>query len=186
MSYPFRTTYKQDNDTYIEDRGHAFTIKRGNADFDTLDAEFGQILVPGQTAIHSTNGEGWEVQDGFPLLDNLKKSKLAELNRAWLAAEASGKVQSSAGFVIDANERANRDVDGLIKRLTALGEDSADFCAADNSSHTVTLEQLKAMQLEIIQYGQAIYAAKWKMRYAIESAITLEALSAVNISFAGV
>lgn len=186
MDYPFRTTYRQDSDTYVEDRGHPFIVRRGNADFDTLDAEFGKILAPGQTAVRENGGDGWDVIDGFPMLEALKQARLEELHQAWLTAEANGKVNSSVGFAIDATERANRDVDGLIKRLTALGEDSADFCAADNSSHIVTLEQLKAMQLEIIQYGQAIYAAKWKMRYAIESAATLEAVSAVNISFAGV
>ena len=39
MSYPFRTTYRQDADTYIEDRGYAHVIARGHADFATLDGE---------------------------------------------------------------------------------------------------------------------------------------------------
>lgn len=186
MNYPFRTTYKQDNDTYIEDRGHAFVIKRGNADFETLDAEFGKILAPGQTAVHENGGEGWEVWDGFPLLDALKKRKLDELNSAWLAAEANGTVSSSVGFVIDANERANRDITGLITGMEATGQASTTFCAADNSFHEVTLAQLKTMLLEIIQHGQAVYAAKWRMRTAIESAAALEALEAVKISFADV
>lgn len=186
MNYPFRTTYKQDADTYIEDRGHAFTIRRGNADFDTLDAEFGSLLAPGQTAIRENNGDGWEVKAGFPMLEALKQARMEELHRAWLSAEANGQVNSSVGFAIDATERANRDITGLITGLEATNQTTTTFCAADNSFHEVTLDQLKTMLLEIIQHGQAIYAAKWQMRQAIEGATTLEAVSAVNISFAGV
>lgn len=180
----FRTTYRQDKKTYVEDRGYAYPVTSGSAEYEALDAEFGKILKVGQTAVRNADGDGWIVEDGFPLLERMKEAKLAILDAKWRAAEASGKVQSSAGFVIDANERANRDVDGLIKRLTALGDDSADFCAADNSYHTVTLEQLKAMQLEIIQYGQGIYAKKWELRTAIANAVTVADLEAVEISFA--
>jgi len=83
MSYAFRTTYRQDAETYVEDRGYAHTVTKGQASFATLDAEFGKILAVGQTARRNSEGDGWEVVDGFPLLDSVKAVKLAEINRAY-------------------------------------------------------------------------------------------------------
>jgi hypothetical protein len=186
MSYSFRTTYRQDEDTYVEDRGYAHAVKRGDADFATLDKEFGSILSVGQTATRNSDGDGWAVEDGSPLLAIGKEKMLETLREAWLAAEACGTVSTSAGFVIDATERANRDIEGLITSMEASGTENVTFCAADNSFHPVTLEQLKAMRLEIISHGQALYARKWELRTAIEQATTFEALDAVTISFEGV
>lgn len=122
----------------------------------------------------------------LPTLEEARASALARLDIAFAAAEASGKVTSAAGFVIDATERSNRDIEGLITRMEATGTPEAAFCAADNSFHTVTLEQLRAMRLEVIAHGQALYARKWELRTAIETAESTEAVQAVRIDFAGV
>lgn len=184
MSKAFRTTYRQDEDTYVEDRGYAHAVARGDEGFAELDAEFGKILAPGQTAIRESGGNGWEVRDGFPLLENLKASYLASLHDAWLRAEDNGRVESSAGFAIDATERANRDITGLITAMKAGGGEKVKFCDADNNFHDVTLAQLETMLLEIIQHGQRLYADKWRIRTAIEQAKTVAELEAVQISFA--
>ena len=104
---------------------------------------------------------------GLPLgalltLEEARAEALARLDTAFADAEATGKVTSSAGFVIDATERSNRDIEGLITSMEATGTPEASFCAADNSFHTVTLEQLRAMRLEVIAHGQALYARKWE------------------------
>lgn len=118
-----------------------------------------------------------------PTLEEARAASLARLNSAFAAAEASGKVMSSEGFVIDATERSNRDIEGLIISLEASGSQETTFCAADNGFHTVTLEQLRTMRLEVIAHGQALYARKWELRTAIESAQTVEAVQAVDINF---
>lgn len=64
MKYTFANTYKQDADAYVEDRGFLRTVSRGGEDFETVDAQFGELLRPGQTATHSADGEGWDVVDG--------------------------------------------------------------------------------------------------------------------------
>jgi len=89
MSYPFRTTYRQDADTYVEDRGVAHIIAKGDADFAKLDRQFGTMLAVGQTARRSGDGDGWEVIDGFPLLESLKIAKMAEINRGYETALAA-------------------------------------------------------------------------------------------------
>ena len=121
-----------------------------------------------------------------PTLEEARASALAELADAFAAAEAPGKTMSSAGFVIDATERSNRDIEGLITSLEATSTPETTFCAADNSFHTVTLDQLRTMRLEVIRHGQALYARKWELRTAIEAAQSVEAVQAVDINFDGV
>ena len=121
-----------------------------------------------------------------PMLDEARAAALAALNAAFAAAEAEGRVMSSAGFVIDATERSNRDIEGLITSMEATSTPQTVFCAADNSFHSVTLEQLRAMRLEVIAHGQALYARKWALRQAIEAAETVAGLQGIVISFAEV
>ena len=61
-----------------------------------------------------------------PSLDEARAAALAALNAAFAAAEASGKVMSSAGFVIDATERSNRDIEGLITSMEATSTPQTD------------------------------------------------------------
>lgn len=185
MSYSFRETYKQDNDTYVENRGYAYTIRRGDAEFRTVDAQFGNMLQIGQTAVKNAD-DGFEVIDGFPLLESCKADKQEAVKRLFELARKGGVVASSCGFEIDANDRANTDIDGLIKILTATNESTAAFCDANNMSHEVTLEQLKAMQLEIIRYAEALYARKWQLRSAIEAAMSVDAVNTIVIDFSNI
>ena len=118
-----------------------------------------------------------------PSLEELKKNKLQELNIKFLEAEEDGTLDSSVGFTIDATERSNRDIDGLIKSLEATKQDNTRFCAADNTFHEVTLEQLKTMQLEVITYGQQLYTKKWQYREQINQAQSKEELDKIKIKF---
>jgi len=112
-----------------------------------------------------------------------KSEKLEELRTTWLDAEATGTVTVD-GITIDATSRSNRDIDGLIVSMEAQGIENTVFCAADNSFHEVTLQQLKDFRLAVIGFGQRLYARKWELRTAIEAAETLEELDGIIISFA--
>lgn len=114
-----------------------------------------------------------------------KTEMLDKLNTTWLEAEATGTVTVD-GITIDATNRSNRDIEGLIISMEAQGTASTMFCAADNSFHEVSLAQLKDFQLAVIGLGQRLYARKWELRTAIEAAETLEELEAIAISFADV
>lgn len=117
-------------------------------------------------------------------LDKLKKNKLNELESSFLTAEKSGVVKSSLGFDIDATERSNRDINGLIDVLESSDEvKSTMFCAADNSFHEVTLDDLKTMKLEVIKYGQELYQKKWTYREMINNATSKKELDNININF---
>lgn len=78
------------------------------------------------------------------------------------------------------------DVSGLVTTLEAQPVESratVAFMDANNQAHLLTLEQLKTVQVEIIQNGQSAYQQKWALRTAIESAQTKEELEAIEIKF---
>lgn len=116
-------------------------------------------------------------------LNTFKQNKLNILNSKFLEAENNGALDSSVGFTIDATERSKRDIDGLIELLEATKTETTLFCAADNTFHDVTLEQLKTMKLEVIKYGQELYQKKWTYREQINQAQTKEELDTIEIKF---
>ena len=149
-------------------------------------ADYAAQVAPFVTAWQEEKARREEEAAKPPTLEESRAAALARLNSAFAAAEAAGKVMSSAGFVIDATERSNRDIEGLITSMEATSTPETTFCAADNSFHTVTLEQLRTMRLEVIAHGQALYARKWELRTAIETAQSVDAVQAVDINFDGV
>lgn len=130
-----------------------------------------------------------EEPDPVPTIDELKAKKTAALESAFLQwYEQDAVVTSSLGFVADSDVRAVTDVSGLITVAEATPEESRSavaFMDHENQAHMLTLEQLKTLQLEIIQNGQSAYQQKWALRTAIESAENAEVLEAIEITFTG-
>jgi hypothetical protein len=143
----------------------------------------GAMMVDCQPTAEYPNGY-YEVQViPEPSIEELREVKLVVLNAVFEGVCGSAWVMSSLGFKADANTTANTNVDGLIKSMTARNEATTLFCDYDNVYRLVTLENLQTLQLEIIQNGQALYAQKWAMRDAINSAGTTDEIEAVNIVF---
>lgn len=117
------------------------------------------------------------------MLAGARAEKLVQLGDAFEHVQQFGHFGSSLGFEVDANERANRDVAGLITLLEATGQTETQFCDYGNVMRTVTLAQLRTLQLEIIVYGQMLYARKWELRDSISAAQTPEAVAAIEINF---
>lgn len=124
-----------------------------------------------------------------PNTDDVKTNKFSELETKFLDWYESGAtVTSSLGFVADSDSRAIMDISGLVTSLEAQPAETRStvaFMDAENQSHALTLDQLKTLQLEVIQNGQAAYAQKWALRTQIESAESVEALQAIEITFTG-
>lgn len=114
-------------------------------------------------------------------LEDAKTEKLSELNLAFSAASDKASCLSAAGFVIDANEIANRNIEGLVLVL-AEGE-STLFRAYDNSFHEVTREQLETMRKEIVVNSQRLYRQKWQFEADIEAAGSIDELDGIEFSF---
>lgn len=116
--------------------------------------------------------------------NRLKKNLETWLKIRFKLSQESSHLISSLGFEVNADETANRNIDGLIKLLTADSTiTSVQFCAYDNTFHGVTLDNLKTLQKELILFGNQLYAKKWTYRMGISSATTLKDLQAIDIAF---
>lgn len=122
-----------------------------------------------------------------PSIDELKNAKLSQLDSAFMSwYEDKATVTTSLGFVADSDSRAMMDVTGLVTTLEAQPAESRStvaFMDANNQPHLLSLDELKTVQVEIIQNGQSAYQQKWALRTAIESAQTKEELEAIEIKF---
>lgn len=133
-------------------------------------------------------------------LEQLKSLKLADLAAAFHTACLNATITTAEGWLADADETANRNVQGLVLTLESqqlanatIGENgevllegdepTVMFCDHANIFHEVSLEQLRAIQLAIIAHGQALYARKWELRSLIEAAQTESGLNAIQVSF---
>lgn len=116
----------------------------------------------------------------IPNPEKAKAAKLAELEAAFNTASQKAHCASSAGFEIDADEIANRNIEGLV--LVMQPEETTLFRAYDNSFHEVTREQLEAMRKEIVINSQYLYQAKWTFEAQIMQAQTEETLADIDIT----
>ena len=144
-----------------------------------------------------TDAAGWQLlgvtyieeDDPEPSLEDQKAMKLAMLERAFLQwYENDATVTSSLGFVADSDARAVTYVLGLITVSEAKPLETRStvaFMDHENVPHMLSLDQLKTLQLEIIQNGQYAYQQKWSLRTAIETANDKESLNDVEIKFVG-
>ena len=114
-------------------------------------------------------------------LEEIKVAKLIELGTAFEKASQTAHCLSSAGFEINADEKANRNIEGLV--LVLKPEESTLFRAWDNRFHEVTKEQLETMRKEIVVNSQRLYQTEWQIEAAIEAAETVDELEAIDIVF---
>lgn len=130
-------------------------------------------------------GEYYEIVEiprpPLPELEAYKEQRKTELNTLHEAAEQEAHILSSLGFEIDANDRANRDVTGLL--VTTPEEGVVTFMDYSNQSHTVTRANLEVMQKEIIENAQYLYTQKWQYRAQIDACESSYALSQLNFQF---
>ena len=121
-----------------------------------------------------------------PSLEDLKALKLQQLEEAFMKwYEEDAIAVSSLGFTVDSDARAMLDASGLVTTLSEQPErgSTISFMDHDNQVHELTLDQMKTLQLEIIQNGQYAYEQKWNLRNSIESVQTKEELNTINIKF---
>lgn len=118
-----------------------------------------------------------------PTLDEAKAAKLSEIKTAFAAAEADGFVESSLGFRADATRRSIGDIEGLIDLVSSGALPApATFRDYDNAYHSLTLDQLNTLRLEVKGRGPLLYARKWELEAAVDAAETVEAVQGVDTS----
>lgn len=124
-------------------------------------------------------------------VEEVRTEKMRALDSAFASwYEDGATLKSSLGFEVDSDSRAMQDVNGLVtaaESSAAFADTESGggliFMDANNVGHQVGLAELKTLQLEIIQAGNAAYQEKWKLRAAIEAATTKEELDAIGIVF---
>lgn len=126
------------------------------------------------------SGEFGEIEEYVRDLETERANKLSELSTAFSMACETAHLTSSLGFEIDANETANRDIEGLT--LVMSDTDTTMFCDYNNEFHEVTKAQLETMRREIVTNSQRLYQIKWQYRSLIEAATTVEELDVIVIS----
>ena len=121
-------------------------------------------------------------------LENVVARKLDELNAKLEETKTSSAahITSSTGYVANANTTAKQNIDGLITAMTAQNLSTVNFMTFDNTLAELTLEQLKTLQLELISYGNNLYAKKWSLRAQIEACTTKEEVDAIVIDYSDV
>lgn len=126
----------------------------------------------------------WYLKNRVPVepVEEARKEKLKELEREHRLAEIDAHVISSLGFEIDADDRANRDISGLLVTTTDEGT-PISFCDYHNQMHQVYKKDLEVMQTEIIQNAQNLYNQKWSYRSQIQSAQSAEEINQIEIEF---
>ena len=117
----------------------------------------------------------------LPELEAYKEQRKIELNAIHEATEKQAHVLSSLGFEIDANDRANRDVTGLL--VTTAEDETVVFMDYSNQPHEITRADLEVMQREIIENAQYLYTQKWGFRSRIDECLNSEELSLLNFQF---
>ena len=118
-------------------------------------------------------------------LENVISRKLDELTAKLEETKTSNAahIASSTGYVVNANTTAKTNVDGLITAMEAQNLNTVNFMTFDNTLAELTLEQLKTIQLELISYGNNLYARKWVLRSQIEACTTKEEVDAIVINY---
>ena len=119
----------------------------------------------------------------YKSIEEIKTLRMQEIARKFDEISETAHVMSSVGFYIDANEKANRDIEGLIKVMKADGTESELFRDYNNEFHSVTLEQLETMQIEVIKNGQYIYKQKWYFGTELDKLTSVEDIIAMTIEY---
>lgn len=121
--------------------------------------------------------------DPAAALVEAKAERLRLLAERFAHAEAFGHFGSSLGFEVDATERANRDVAGLVTLMASTAAPETYLCDYSSQMRPVSLADLKTLQLELITHGQLLYARKWELQNRIAAAESVEAVEHIEISF---
>lgn len=131
-----------------------------------------------------------EVAPVLPTLEVLKSRKMVELEERFNEYRQSSNtfIESSLGFRVNANIVAFDNVSGLVAQLQYRQENgeanpTISFMSFDDELVTLSLADLKKLQVEISENGSLAYAKKWAIRTAIEQAQNEEELNAIDIVF---
>ena len=163
---------------------------------DVVKQYFDLICPPGMiTFFHATDvPEGWLLCNGATVSRTTYSRLFAKIGTKYGAGDGSTTfaLPNLDGRVLQGTTNTGNVgnyLEASLPNITTLEAQpvetraSVAFMDANNEAHLLTLEQLKTVQVEIIQNGQSAYQQKWALRTAIKEAQSKEDLEAIEIKF---
>ena len=169
----YNGTTEQGHIEFTDDYNHAL-------DASLYDEEVKPYVDAWEAEKARLDAEAAAAEAEYNSLPNVQARKLSQLNADLNTLFSKGHLTSSLGFEVNADEAANRNITGLITSMESSNADTVAFMGYDNVLHMVSLEDLKTMQLELIQFAQDAYARKWTLRSKIEACTSKEQIDAIT------
>ena len=159
------------------------------ADYTGRDADYETDVAPYvvlyQAEKARLDAEAAAAEAEYNKLENVISRKLDELTAKLEETKTSNAahIASSTGYVVNANTTAKTNVDGLITAMEAQKLNTVNVRTFDKTRAELTPEQRRTIQLELISYGNNLYARKWALRSQIEACTTKEEVDAIVINY---
>ena len=174
--------YRYQNDTYTD----FFALKKRLAHLSFPKPVIGESgeVDKAVVALFASLGVTLEVvapETPVKTLEQARAEKSVALKDAFRRALGNGRVTSSLGFDVNADETALRNLDGLVATMDDDGAATVAFCDFHNRFHDVSLDDVKTLRRDVARHTQALYQKKWALRHAIEQAETVEELDAIDV-----
>ena len=174
--------YRYQNDTYTD----FFALKKRLAHLSFPKPVIGESgeVDKAVVALFASLGVTLEVvapETPVKTLEQARAEKSAALKDAFRRALENGRLTSSLGFDVNADETALRNLDGLAATMEDDGAATVAFCDFHNRFHDVSLDDVKTLRRDVARHTQALYQKKWALRHAIEQAKTVEELDAIDV-----
>lgn len=174
--------YRYQNDTYTD----FFALKKRLAHLSFPKPVIGESgeVDKAVVALFASLGVTLEVvapETPVKTLEQARAEKSAALKDAFRRALENGRLTSSLGFDVNADETALRNLDGLAATMEDDGAATVAFCDFHNRFHDVSLDDVKTLRRDVVRHIQALYQKKWALRHAIEQAGMVEEIDAIDI-----
>lgn len=124
--------------------------------------------------------EAWEAHH----LDYKKSVALQALSRKFSARVSTATIESSLGFVVDADILSLTNVQQLLFVMENTDKETVEFCDAENNLHTLTLADVQTLEKEIAPVAVELRAWKFGLRERIRGAVTVEEVEAIESEIA--
>ena len=114
------------------------------------------------------------------VLDSERELTLQKLSLAFEKKLTASTVESSFGFTVDADIQALINVQQLQFVMDQEGQETVEFCDAENVLHTITLADLDTIEREIAPVALKLRVWKFATRARINMATTVEEVEEIE------
>ena len=114
------------------------------------------------------------------ILESERELTLQKLSLAFEKKLTASTVESSLGFTVDADIQALINVQQLRFVMDQEGQETVEFCDAENVLHTITLADVETLEKEIAPVALKLRVWKFATRARINMATTVEEVEEIE------